>query len=155
VDSLLVLSQVILSLQLGFAIIPLIHFVSDKQTMGEFAIKWKTKALAWLIAVILIYLNVRMVNNEVSALFNQPGNGLWKMVIIGAGIFFVILFLLMTILPVIKRKHRTDTLRLHKDAEKLQHLNIPSLDCIAIALDFSKNDEKLIAHCVEPGKQTN
>src|SRR5215218_5623001 len=39
IDSLLVLSQVILSMQLGFAIIPLIHFVSDKQTMGAFVIK--------------------------------------------------------------------------------------------------------------------
>ena len=39
VDSLLIFSQVILSLQLGFAVIPLIHFVSDKKTMGSFAIK--------------------------------------------------------------------------------------------------------------------
>ena len=50
VDSLLILSQVVLSLQLGFAIIPLIHFVSDKKTMGDFAIKWHTKLLAWLIS---------------------------------------------------------------------------------------------------------
>ena len=39
IDSLLILSQVILSLQLGFAIIPLIHFTSDKKTMGKFVIK--------------------------------------------------------------------------------------------------------------------
>jgi manganese transport protein len=39
----LVFSQVILSLQLGFAVIPLIHFVSDKKTMGEFVIKTRTK----------------------------------------------------------------------------------------------------------------
>ncbi len=38
VDQLLVLSQVILSLQLGFAVIPLIHFVSNKRTMGIFSI---------------------------------------------------------------------------------------------------------------------
>jgi manganese transport protein len=44
VDDLLVFSQVILSLQLGFAVIPLIHFVSDKKTMGEFAIKTYTKS---------------------------------------------------------------------------------------------------------------
>ncbi len=49
-DTLLVFSQVILSLQLGFAIIPLIHFVSDKSTMGKFAIKGITKIAAWLIA---------------------------------------------------------------------------------------------------------
>src|SRR5690606_12996609 len=39
IGELLVFSQVLLSLQLGFAIIPLIHFVSDKHTMGSFAIK--------------------------------------------------------------------------------------------------------------------
>jgi len=39
VDALLIFSQVLLSLQLGFAIIPLIHFTSDKTKMGEFAIK--------------------------------------------------------------------------------------------------------------------
>ena len=58
-DDLLVLSQVILSMQLGFAIIPLIHFVSDKETMGQFAIKLSTKIIAWIVAGILVFLNVR------------------------------------------------------------------------------------------------
>ncbi len=56
-DALLILSQVILSLQLGFAIIPLIHFVSDKKTMGVFAIKPIVKIFAWCIAAVLVYLN--------------------------------------------------------------------------------------------------
>jgi manganese transport protein len=49
VDALLIFSQVILSLQLGFAVIPLIHFVSDKITMGEFAIGWPIKILSWIV----------------------------------------------------------------------------------------------------------
>ena len=65
VDDLLVLSQVILSLQLGYAIIPLIHFVSDKKTMGIFAINPFTKVAAWLIASVLIFLNLKMLINEV------------------------------------------------------------------------------------------
>jgi manganese transport protein len=151
VDSLLVLSQVVLSLQLGFAIIPLIHFVSDKKTMGEFVIKWHVKALAWLISAVLIYLNVSMVKNELSILFSEQGNWVWKLVIIVAAIFFIILFLLMTILPIIKKKHDEDTVRMHKDAAVLQHFDIPKLKCIAIALDFSNNDEKLIAHALSQG----
>ncbi len=47
VDTLLIMSQVVLSLQLGFAIIPLIYFVSDKKTMGKFAIKPLAKITAW------------------------------------------------------------------------------------------------------------
>src|SRR5476651_999053 len=43
--SLIILSQVVLSLQLGFAVIPLIHFTSDQEHMGKFAIGWKIKVL--------------------------------------------------------------------------------------------------------------
>src|SRR5204863_2324549 len=57
IDSLLILSQVILSLQLGFAIIPLIHFTSDKKTMGKYAIRPLVIVLASAIAAILVYLN--------------------------------------------------------------------------------------------------
>ncbi len=153
VDGLLVLSQVILSLQLGFAIIPLIHFVSDKKTMGEFVIKWHVKALAWLISTILIYLNVRMVNNELSQVFAQEGNWVWKLVIIAAAIFFFILFLLMTILPIIKKREQTDAVRIHENAALLRDFDIPKVECIAIALDFSHNDEKLIAHGLSQGNK--
>ncbi|MGH2623640.1 MAG: divalent metal cation transporter, partial [Sphingobacterium sp.] len=72
-DRLLILSQVILSLQRAFAIIPLIYFVSDKYTMGQFAIKRITQVVAWLISLLLIYLNVQMVYNEMVVLFEQPG----------------------------------------------------------------------------------
>src|SRR5216110_2527212 len=54
---LLLLSQVILSLQLSFAVIPLILFTSDKLKMGEFVNPLWIKMLAWLIAVIIASLN--------------------------------------------------------------------------------------------------
>src|SRR5215216_1720822 len=57
INNLLVLSQVVLSLQLGFAVIPLIHFVSDKKEMGIFAIKPVVQLLAWLVTLVLVYLN--------------------------------------------------------------------------------------------------
>src|SRR5687768_36509 len=59
--ALLVFSQVVLSLQLGFAIIPLIHFNSDRDKMGEFVIKTWMKIAAWLIAIIIVSLNVKLV----------------------------------------------------------------------------------------------
>src|SRR5258708_22936058 len=82
IDSLLILSQVILSLQLGFAIIPLIHFVSDKKTMGIFVIKPLTKIGAWLITSILVYLNLRMVTGASMDYFASSTNIFWKMMII-------------------------------------------------------------------------
>ena len=48
---LLILSQVILSMQLPFAVIPLIHFTSDRKRMGEFANAEWVRALAWVTAV--------------------------------------------------------------------------------------------------------
>ncbi len=55
---LLVLSQVILSLQLSFAVIPLVMFTSNRRLMGEFVNPLWLKALAWLVAFVIISLNV-------------------------------------------------------------------------------------------------
>lgn len=57
---LLILSQVILSLQLPFAIVPLIIFTSDKRKMGDFVNKTWVKILAWIVAVIIIVLNLKL-----------------------------------------------------------------------------------------------
>ncbi|MFM6953851.1 MAG: Nramp family divalent metal transporter [Sphingobacteriaceae bacterium] len=62
---LLILSQVVLSLQLGFAVIPLIHFTSSKKLMQEFAIRFWVKALAWISAIIIISLNAKLVVEEI------------------------------------------------------------------------------------------
>ncbi len=55
--NLLVFSQVILSLQLSFAVIPLVMFTSNRRLMGEFVNPFWLKALAWLVAVIIVVLN--------------------------------------------------------------------------------------------------
>ncbi|GAB2949636.1 Nramp family divalent metal transporter [Hymenobacter coalescens] len=54
---LLVLSQVILSLQLSFAVVPLVLFTSDRQKMGRFVNRPWLKYTAWAISVIIILLN--------------------------------------------------------------------------------------------------
>ena len=56
--NLLVLSQVILSLQLSFAVIPLVMFTSDRRIMGEFVNPKWLKVVAWAIAVIIAGLNI-------------------------------------------------------------------------------------------------
>jgi manganese transport protein len=55
--NLLVLSQVILSLQLSFAVFPLVMFTSDKLKMGEFVNRAWTKYLAWFVAIVIALLN--------------------------------------------------------------------------------------------------
>jgi manganese transport protein len=63
---LLVLSQVILSLQLPFAIVPLIHFTSDPQKMGSFANRRWVTVLAWMVAALVIALNANLVFGEIA-----------------------------------------------------------------------------------------
>jgi manganese transport protein len=55
--NLLVLSQVILSMQLSFAVFPLVMFTSDKAKMGEFANAYWLKYLSWFTAVLIAVLN--------------------------------------------------------------------------------------------------
>lgn len=61
IGQLLLFSQVILSLQLSFAIVPLIWFTSDKKKMGVFANSRWIKVLAWICALIIIVLNLKYV----------------------------------------------------------------------------------------------
>jgi manganese transport protein len=56
-EKLLLFSQVVLSLQLPFAVIPLVRFTSDKKRMGEFANPFWIKILAWAAAGLIIVLN--------------------------------------------------------------------------------------------------
>ena len=58
---LLILSQVILSVQLSFAVIPLVQFTGDKTKMGPFANGWATKAIGWTLAVVILGLNSYLV----------------------------------------------------------------------------------------------
>ena len=71
--SLIVLSQVILSLQLSFAVIPLIHFTSSKRHMGEFATPRWAQALAWITAAIIVSLNGALVLDTIGGWVRMAG----------------------------------------------------------------------------------
>lgn len=56
--NLLVLSQVILSMQLSFAVVPLVMFTSDRRVMGDFVNPFWLKVFAWAVAMIIVGLNL-------------------------------------------------------------------------------------------------
>lgn len=153
IDSLLILSQVILSLQLGFAVIPLIHFTSDKKTMGKFVIKPFVIFLASLIAAVLVYLNISMVVGQASSYFATPGGIIWKAIIILAGVGYIGLLVVAIFYPLVRKKQVRPTVQLHPEAVALQPITVPLYSTIAVALDFSKNDQKLINHAVGQGNK--
>ena len=152
IDSLLVLSQVILSMQLGFAIIPLIHFVSDKQTMGAFVIKPWVQVLAWLVTAVLVYLNLRMLFGQATAYFEESTNVFWKTAIIIGGLIFLILLVCSIVYPLISRKLREASLHGRHEISQVD-LQVPAYKRIAVALDFSKRDAQLIANAISQSKE--
>jgi manganese transport protein len=152
VDDLLVLSQVILSLQLGFAIIPLIHFVSDKKTMGNFVITPITRLAAWVIAGILVFLNLKMLTNEAAGIF--LANAIFPKIILSfLGLLFLAILLYIVFFPVINKMRKTGSILMHPNLNELKNLVIPQFKKIAIALDFSENDQKLLAFAIGQGKE--
>jgi manganese transport protein len=149
VDALLIFSQVILSLQLGYAVIPLIHFVSDKTTMGDFAIGWKIKVLSWLVAAILVYLNGHLVFDFVVDFFAKSDHYILKAFIIVLILFFISLLIYITIFPLIYKQRKTIDVDLHGEAVELDWTQSSPVHRIAIAVDFSSSDKKLIKTAID------
>jgi len=148
VDELLVFSQVILSLQLGFAVIPLIHFVSDKNTMGEFAIKSWVKILAWIVASTLVYLNANLVFDFAKELLVGQTPLVIKILLVLSILFFFGLLLYIILFPIIQSKKKQERTALHGAAVELDWSMAAPIDRIAIAVDFSAGDANLIKSAI-------
>jgi manganese transport protein len=152
VNSLLVLSQVVLSLQLGFAIIPLIHFVSDKKTMGKFAISSITKITAWAIAAVLVFLNLKMLTNEAAGIWLEAGI-FSKIGLVSFGFCSLTLLTYILFFPLFNTAQKTGSIQMHPDMGAINLLTIPEFKVIAIALDFSEKDQQLLAFAIGQGKE--
>src|SRR5215510_143669 len=103
-SAMLVLSQVVLSLQLPFAIIPLIHSVSDKRRMGAFSIGRRIQALAWLVAGVILALNIKLVLDQIATWVSNAGANAWKAQIttIPVTVYMGLLLLYVTFHPWIR-----------------------------------------------------
>ena len=152
VDALLIFSQVILSLQLGYAVIPLIHFVSDKNTMGEFAINWKIKILAWVVAAVLVYLNGHLVFDFVSDFLANSNFIFLKIGVVVIILFFVGLLIYITLFPFIRKHHQKGETDLHGDFVELDWSHNEPVQRIAIALDFTSSDKQLMNTAIAHSK---
>jgi manganese transport protein len=156
---LLVLSQVVLSLQLGFAVIPLIHFNSDRKFMKEFTIKAWVKILAWLSAAIIVYLNIRLVIQEIETwITNAAGNSVMiYSIVIPIAIACMLLLIYVFAHPFILRMSRIS--RIVKERKQVPHGiaeiitegAVIKYNHIGIAIDFTGKDEKIIQNALMIG----
>lgn len=150
---LLIFSQVILSLQLGFAIIPLIHFVSDKSKMKGFHIGRVTQIAAWIIALIIVSLNAKLVYDEINdwlAASEYPVI-IW-LTVVPLVLSFLVLLLYIVFKPlIVKAKNDILNHSPHHLELKFNKTVSYSRKNIAISVDFSKSDEPAINSAFELG----
>ncbi len=154
IGSLLILSQVVLSLQLGFAIIPLIHFVSDKERMGKFVIRLPVKILAWICAIIIVGLNAKMLIDQIGDWVANAGNHSWIyfVTIIPIASMAGMLLLYITFRPLLlKTKTFMASNTPHGIIRKLEFPENSPFNRIAITIDFSYADSKTISAATKQG----
>ncbi len=151
--SLIILSQVVLSMQLGFAVIPLIHFTSNRKRMGKFAISLKVKILAWLSAALIVALNAKLVAGQVIDWIKQyPSAVIWIYGLAIPLIIAVALLLLYVFLRPILFKHNDMPAQVpHGIATVIDDLDAIHYKHIGITIDFSKNDTNSIRHGIMQG----
>ncbi|GIV79627.1 MAG: divalent metal cation transporter MntH [Litorilinea sp.] len=149
---LLVLSQVVLSLQLPFATIPLIHFVADRRRMGEFAISRRLQAAAWVVAGLIVALNMKLVVDEIQGWLTRAGDRAWLLYasVVPLSLALLLLLAYITVRPWLdSRLGRAGQPRgtdLHPlPARPAPQLALPpAYHRIAIALDFGEGQERLL-----------
>ncbi len=149
----LVLSQVILSMQLGFAIIPLLHYVSDKNRMGQFAIGFWAKLGGWLSAAIIVSLNVNLVIQQVGGWLESAGPSAWviKFIVIPALLFAAAMLAYITLRPILIRLPEKKTKVPHAAFKGISEIKTFDYQEIAVALDFSQADQKALEHALHIG----
>ena len=157
---LLILSQVILSLQLPFAVIPLIHFTSDKQTMGEFASKIWLQLIAWLVASIIVVLNVKLVTEQISDWIAQSTEPVLVYAIVipfASAIGGLLLYVTLKPFIHLPRKEAIPAWKklthfIRAEEDKLD-LDIPRYKRVGVALNFGDDDRKILSHALPLARQ--
>jgi manganese transport protein len=148
---LLIFSQVVLSLQLPFAMIPLIHFVSDRRRMGSFSLGPGLRSCAWLVAAVIVGLNAKLVYDTVDGWISATGGHGWWLKL---GLFPLLaavlaLLLWITAEPWLVRRAERRALagaQIHGApvAPELTRPEPRPLRKVALALDFSGNEVRLV-----------
>jgi len=144
---LIILSQVILSLQLPFAVIPLVHFTSDSSRMGEFANRLWVRLLAWFCAGIILVLNIGLAITTISGWLAGAGNlrPLIALVVIPLCLGIATLLGWVTFEPMLTRRRLRRSL-LTQPEPVTAELETPLYRRILVPLDHTGLDRLAVAH---------
>jgi len=140
---LLILSQVILSMQLPFAVIPLIRFTSDSRRMGGFSNRGWVRALAWGSAALIIALNLWLVASTIGPWMAETA---WHALVAGVPIVAILTLLARVTLGAIRVPAAPEAER--SGVAVAADLPVPHYRNILVPLDHSARDRAAIAHAV-------
>jgi manganese transport protein len=147
---LLIFSQVILSLQLPFAVIPLIQFTSERSRMGEFTSPLWVRVLAWASAAVIVGLNGNLVVTTVAGWIEGAGpDAIWLWVTVVPTILAVGALLVYIAVPRTWRKRRIVRVQVDQKID----LTTEAYKKIGVALDFGDLDNKVLSHAQTLARQ--
>ena len=152
---LLVLSQVVLSAQLPFAIIPLVHLVSDRRTMGEFAIGRTARLAAWTTTLVIVVLNGWLLVETVSDLAAGGETMGYTALIVLVATLLTLLLVYVWCRPWVarwwRRRQIETRIGIHAGWDEPARLadwaGVP-YQRVAVALDFSGRDAEILREVV-------
>jgi manganese transport protein len=149
---LLILSQVILSLQLPFAIVPLVHFTSDKLKMGSFASKLWVKVLAWITSAIIIALNGKLVYDQVIEWVTGGGPVIVSVLAVGIAGAIALFLLYIIILPLQKGERGWIEEKPGNALAIIQGIETHPVKHIAAALGRDESDTAIVSRAISLAK---
>ena len=143
---LLLLSQVVLNLQLPFAIIPLIQFTGDRQRMGSFASGWKIRLAGWVTAAVVVGLNVWLAAQQIGEWAASSGKWaplVWTLCLaVSAGMLALLVWI--TLFPY--RRAAAVPAILGLEARTTDVMTVQRYNRILVTLDHSRLDRLALSH---------
>ncbi len=149
--SLIIVSQVILGLQLPFAIVPLLQYTNDRQRMGAFRSPGWVRILGWLVAGLITLLNVILITGAIAdwtdALIASGQSPLWIQLTLWPLLIIALGFLLWIIIAPILGRRREPIVPEGASVDAIvDALTKPAFRKIAVALEHSSDDAKALSH---------
>lgn len=149
---LLILSQVILSLQLPFAVVPLVKFTGRRDLMGVFANRLWVRILAWCAAAVVIGLNSMLLVTTLQRWIFAAGPGaVWPWLTVVPGAVAIALLLTYIALPDAWRGRKAVPAA-PGEVSPLR-LAFPRYRRIGVALDYGVMDAKVLSHALTLARQ--
>ena len=149
---LLILSQVILSLQLPFAIVPLVHFTSDKLKMGVFASKLWVKVMAWITSMIIIVLNGKLVYDQIMEWVRGDAPLMVSVLAIGCSAALALFLIYIVVLPLLRGERPWAEKKSGHASAIVQGIQTHPVKHIAAALGRDEGDTEIVSRALSLAK---